>query len=92
MLVLLVSLLLSTIWLTPYGDEEEAAAGTRVIEVTGAQFAWTLEPRQADAGERIEFRIRSADVSHASASTTPTTASSSRCRQSRTSCRRSTRR
>ena len=25
----------------------------------------TLEPRQADAGERIEFRIRSADVSHA---------------------------
>ena len=39
-LVLLVSLLLSTIRLTPYGDEEEAAAaGTRVIEVTGAQFA-----------------------------------------------------
>lgn len=65
-IVLLVSLLLSTIWLTPYGDEEEAAAaGTRVIEVTGAQFAWTLEPRQAAVGERIEFRIRSADVNHA---------------------------
>ena len=40
MLVLLVSLLLSTIRWTPYGDEDECvAAGTRVIEVTGAQFA-----------------------------------------------------
>ena len=65
-LVLLVSLLLSTIWLTPYGDEEDAAAaGTRVVDVTGAQFAWTVEPRQANVGERIEFRIRSTDVSHA---------------------------
>lgn len=63
--LLLVSLLLSTIWLTPYGDEEEAAAaGTRVVEVTGAQFAWTVEPREVRAGERIEFRIRATDVSH----------------------------
>lgn len=64
-LLLLVSLLLSTIWLTPYGDDgEAAAAGTRVVEVTGVQFAWTVEPREVRAGERIEFRIRTTDVSH----------------------------
>lgn len=63
--VLLVSLLLSTIWLTPYGDDEEAAAaGRSVVEVTGAQFAWTIEPREVRTGERIEFRIRATDVSH----------------------------
>ena len=63
--VLLVSLLLATIWLTPYGDDEEAAAaGRNVVEVTGAQFSWTIEPREVQAGERIEFRIRAADVSH----------------------------
>ena len=63
--VLLVSLLLSTIWLTPYGDDEEAAAaGRNVVEVTGAQFAWTIEPREVQAGERIEFRIHATDVSH----------------------------
>lgn len=64
-LALLVSLLVSTIWLTPYGKEKDAAAANRrVLEVTGAQFAWTLEPPEARVGERIEFRIRSADVSH----------------------------
>lgn len=64
-LVLLVSLLLSTIWLTPYGDDgDAAAAGRRVVEVTGAQFAWTIEPREVRAGERVEFRVRALDVSH----------------------------
>lgn len=64
-LVLLVALLLSTIWLTPYGDDDEAAAaGRSVVEVTGAQFAWTIAPREVRAGRRIEFRIRATDVSH----------------------------
>ncbi len=65
-LVLLVSLLLSTIWLTPYGDEGQAPpGGRRVIEVTGVQFAWTVTPTAVGAGEQIEFRIRAADVNHA---------------------------
>jgi cytochrome c oxidase subunit II len=65
-LVLLVALLLSTIWLTPYGDEGKAASGgRRVIEVTGVQFAWTVTPNEVEAGERIEFRIHAADVNHA---------------------------
>jgi cytochrome c oxidase subunit II len=65
-LVLLVSLLLATIWLTPYGDAGQAASGgRRVIEVTGVQFAWTVAPNEVQAGEQIEFRIRAADVNHA---------------------------
>jgi cytochrome c oxidase subunit 2 len=65
-LVLLLALLVSTIWLTPYGDEGKAAIpGTRVVEVTGAQFAWTVRPGRVRAGVPIEFRIRAADVNHA---------------------------
>jgi cytochrome c oxidase subunit 2 len=63
-LVLLLGLLLSTIWLTPYGEDPAAAAGGRVVNVTAAQFAWTLEPARVPAGEPLEFRIRASDVSH----------------------------
>lgn len=61
--VFLVALLLSTIWLTPYGDVG-ASAGTRVVDVTGRQFAWVVEPREVRVGEPIEFRIRADDVNH----------------------------
>ena len=63
-LVLLVTLLLSTIWLTPYGKDSAAAAGGRIVNVTGAQFAWTVQPSRVAAGEPLEFRIRATDVSH----------------------------
>jgi len=62
--LLLVGLLLSTIWLTPYGDDTASAAGGRVVNVTATQFAWTLEPSRVPAGEPLEFRIRASDVSH----------------------------
>lgn len=62
--LLLAGLLLSTIWLTPYGDDPASAAGGRVVNVTATQFAWTLEPSRAPAGEPLEFRIRASDVSH----------------------------
>jgi cytochrome c oxidase subunit II len=62
--VLLVGLLLSTIWLTPYGKDPAAAAGGRVVNVSAAQFAWTVEPSRLPAGEPLEFRIRAGDVSH----------------------------
>lgn len=62
--LLLLGLLLATIWLTPYGESRAAAAGGRVVDVRSAQFAWTLEPREVKAGEPLEFRIRSDDVSH----------------------------
>jgi cytochrome c oxidase subunit 2 len=63
-LALLVGLLLSTIWLTPYGEDPRAAGGGRVVNVTAAQFAWTIEPSRVPAGEPLEFRIRAGDVSH----------------------------
>ena len=63
-LVLLVTLLLSTIWLTPYGKDPAAARGGEVVNVTAAQFAWALEPSRVSAGEPLEFRIRATDVSH----------------------------
>ncbi len=62
--VLLVSLLLGTIWLRPYGEDGAAAAGGRVVNVTATQFAWRLEPSRVPAGEPLEFRIRASDVSH----------------------------
>jgi cytochrome c oxidase subunit II len=62
--LLLLGLLLSTIWLTPYGKNPAAAAGGRVVNVTAAQFAWTLQPSRVPAGEPLEFRIRAADVNH----------------------------
>lgn len=61
---LLVGLLLSTIWLTPYGEDSAAASGGRVVTVTASQFAWKIEPREVRAGEPLEFRIHAADVSH----------------------------
>jgi cytochrome c oxidase subunit 2 len=63
-LVFLVGLLLATIWLTPYGKDPAAAAGGRIVNVTAAQFSWTLEPSRVPAGEPLEFRIRASDVSH----------------------------
>jgi cytochrome c oxidase subunit 2 len=63
-LALLLGLLLSTIWLTPYGEDPAAATGGRVVDVTAAQFAWTLEPSRVPAGEPLEFRIRAGDVNH----------------------------
>ena len=64
-IVLLLGLLLSTIWLTPYsGGGEASAAGRQVVEVTGRQFAWTVQPQEVKAGRQVEFRIRADDVSH----------------------------
>ena len=62
--LLLLGLLLSTIWLTPYGEDSASASGGRVVNVTASQFAWVVEPREVRAGEPIEFRIRASDVSH----------------------------
>ena len=62
---LLVSLLLGTIWLTPYGADPAASAGGQVVELTGTQFAWQIEPRSVPAGRPLEFRVRASDVNHA---------------------------
>jgi cytochrome c oxidase subunit 2 len=62
--VLLLGLLLSTIWLTPYSGDDAKASDRQIVEVTGRQFAWTVTPNEVKAGRQIEFRIRADDVSH----------------------------
>jgi cytochrome c oxidase subunit II len=62
--VLLLGLLLSTIWLTPYSNGEARAADRQVVEITGRQFAWVVSPPRVQSGKQVEFRIRAADVSH----------------------------
>ena len=61
--VLLTTLLFATIFFTPYGRGSEAAA--QVVDVNGRQFAWILSKRSVRAGERVQFRLTSADVNHA---------------------------
>jgi cytochrome c oxidase subunit II len=73
---LLLTLLLSTIWLTPYGDEDAstavaaggavaaAAPQRQVVEIGSRQFAWEVNPREVQAGTPLEFRITADDVNH----------------------------
>jgi cytochrome c oxidase subunit II len=65
-LALLFALLLSTIFLVPYGGggNEARAAGRRVVEIEGRQFAWVVRPARVRAGTQVEFRIRASDVNH----------------------------
>ena len=59
--VLLVSLLVTTIFFTPYG--RTASADAHVEKIEGIQFAWLIRvPRQA--GRQVEFELTSADVNH----------------------------
>jgi cytochrome c oxidase subunit 2 len=59
----MVALLAGTIFSVPYWTSKGAEAD-QVVEVTGRQFAWTIDPPQIKAGVETEFVIRSTDVSH----------------------------
>jgi cytochrome c oxidase subunit 2 len=60
----LVALLAGTIFSVPYWTSDASEPEQRV-EVTGQQFAWTIDPPQIKAGLDTEFAIQSTDVSHA---------------------------
>jgi cytochrome c oxidase subunit 2 len=59
---LLLALLLGTIFFAPYG--QSASGPHQVVDVRAQQFLWTFSPARIRAGERVEFRLTSADVSH----------------------------
>jgi cytochrome c oxidase subunit 2 len=40
------------------------AAGRTVVEVTGGQFYWTLQPNQVAEGTHVRFDVTSVDVNH----------------------------
>lgn len=54
--------LLFTIFLVPYG--ESAGPAKQVVNVTGQQFAFVLQPSTVKAGTPVEFRLSSPDVTH----------------------------
>jgi cytochrome c oxidase subunit 2 len=59
---LLVALLLATIFLVPYGNSAPEE-GKRVVNVTGTQFAWRIEPEGGaiEVGEPVEFLAHAPD-------------------------------
>lgn len=59
---MLVVVLAFTIFLTPYG--QSAGADKQVVNVTGQQFAFVLQPNTVKAGQPVEFRLESPDVTH----------------------------
>jgi len=56
-------LLLATLPFIPYGDNA-ASAGQQTVSVDGAQFAWTISPREVQAGVPVRFTVTAADVNH----------------------------
>lgn len=60
-IVILASLLLATIFFTPYGTADEGHRQT--VTVNSFQFAFTLEPARVQQG-KIKFSIASSDVNH----------------------------
>ena len=49
----------------PYHDQHAQAKGNvKVVDVTGIQFAWELSDENFIAGEPIQFRVTSKDVTH----------------------------
>lgn len=60
--VLLVSLLVATIFFTPYG--RTASAGAQIEKIEGIQFAWLIPSAPLKAHRQVEFELTSGDVNH----------------------------
>ncbi len=60
----MVALLAGTIFSVPYWTSD-AAEADQVVDVTGRQYAWTIDPPQIQAGVETEFDLHAEDVSHA---------------------------
>jgi cytochrome c oxidase subunit II len=60
--VLLVSLLVVTIFFTPYGRSADRDA--QVVEVQALQFAWVLPATPLKANRQVQFKLTSKDVNH----------------------------
>ena len=58
----LVTTLLLTIFLVPYG--ESAGPDAQKVEVIGRQFAFQITPATVKVGQQVEFTLTSADTTH----------------------------
>lgn len=48
----------------PIPSQHEALDARQVVNVTGRQWSWQMEPATVKAGQTVEFRVTSADVNH----------------------------
>lgn len=62
MTAFLVTTLLLTIFLVPYG--ESAKADAQKVNVIGQQFAFQISPAKVKAGQQVEFIMTSKDTTH----------------------------
>ena len=61
-IAILLALLFTTIWFTPYG--QSGTSGDIVVNVDSRQFLWVVKPNTIPADRQIEFRLTSDDVNH----------------------------
>ena len=61
-IVLLIGLLVSTIFFTPYG--RSASKDAQIVPIVGQQFAWIVPTTPIQAGRQVEFKLTSKDVNH----------------------------
>jgi len=61
----LVVVLGGTIFQLPYWTDSGNEKTPQSIEVTGRQFAWTIDPPRVKVGLKTRIELRSVDVSHA---------------------------
>lgn len=48
----------------PIAPQHSSLGITQVVNVTGAQWYWLIEPNTVQAGSPVEFRVTSKDVNH----------------------------
>ncbi|MCB0876278.1 MAG: hypothetical protein R2718_05780 [Solirubrobacterales bacterium] len=60
----MVALLAGTIFSVPYWTSD-AAEPEQTVDVTGRQYAWTIDPPRIESGVETEFVLHAEDVSHA---------------------------
>lgn len=60
----LVLVLAGTIFSVPYWSAEDSNA-SQTLEITGRQFAFTVDPPQVKADELTQVNVHAADVNHA---------------------------
>lgn len=62
LVVLFVPAIAYSLTKTPY--RSDLRPSDVVVQATGHQWAWTLEPSTVRAGQRVEIRVTGADVNH----------------------------
>jgi cytochrome c oxidase subunit 2 len=60
----LIAVLAGTMVQLPYWGKDSGAGAAQKLNITGQQYAWTLQPARVKAGVKTQVLVRSKDVSH----------------------------